>query len=81
MRVRIPQRLQKKASIGGRAAILRLRRGGIKINGLKNNFKKILKKVLHFVKKYYLCVTQTLLKQKSHDNLQQNFLEFKKIRS
>jgi hypothetical protein len=28
--------------------------GGIKISGLKNNFKKILKKVLHFVEKYLI---------------------------
>jgi len=33
-------------------------------NGIKKYFKKMLKKVLHFVEKYYLCVT----KQKSHDN-------------
>ena len=69
-----PAAAQKKASIGGRAAILRLRRGWIKINDQKNNFKKILKKVLHFVKKYYLCVTKQ--KTKSHDNNKQNLQSF-----
>jgi hypothetical protein len=36
----------------------------------KNNFKKILKKVLHFGEKYYLCVTKTLLKQKAMTTIQ-----------